>query len=296
MYASGIGSFQTTSSGGVFSDLISGLASDNMTVSSGGNLTITSSGTTTIVQAPIISGLSASSAVATNASKQLVSVANTGTGNNVLQTSPTLITPILGTPTSGTLTNCTGYPASSLTGTTLASNVVASSLTSVGTLTSLAVVASGFTIDSSGRMKNAKQPCFHVRLTADQLSVTGDGTVYTVAFNNVIADQTSSFSNPSFTAPVTGFYQFNITLYLYGIASQNDVELYLNTTTLTYSLTRQNSSTKNGNNQLIICASQMVPMNSGNTANVSILVGGGTPVKTTSLSSAGTYFSGFLVC
>jgi len=57
-----------------------------------------------------LSGLTASSAVATNASSALVSVTNTGTGNNVLATSPTLVTPILGTPTSGTLTNVTGLP------------------------------------------------------------------------------------------------------------------------------------------------------------------------------------------
>jgi len=42
---------------------------------------------------------------------------STGSGNNVLSTSPTLVTPILGTPTSGTLTNCTGYPAGQITGT-----------------------------------------------------------------------------------------------------------------------------------------------------------------------------------
>lgn len=35
---------------------------------------------------------------------------STGSGSNVLSTSPTLVTPILGTPTSGTLTNCTGLP------------------------------------------------------------------------------------------------------------------------------------------------------------------------------------------
>jgi hypothetical protein len=35
---------------------------------------------------------------------------STGTGSNVLNTSPTLVTPILGTPTSGTLTNATGLP------------------------------------------------------------------------------------------------------------------------------------------------------------------------------------------
>ena len=35
---------------------------------------------------------------------------STGTGNNVLSTSPTLVTPVLGTPTSATLTNATGLP------------------------------------------------------------------------------------------------------------------------------------------------------------------------------------------
>lgn len=42
-----------------------------------------------------IAGLTASSAVATNASKTLVSVANTGTGNNVLETNPTISGPVI---------------------------------------------------------------------------------------------------------------------------------------------------------------------------------------------------------
>ena len=57
-----------------------------------------------------LSGLTASTALALDASKNIVSVTNTGTGSNVLATSPTLVTPILGTPTSGTLTNATGLP------------------------------------------------------------------------------------------------------------------------------------------------------------------------------------------
>jgi len=46
-----------------------------------------------------ITGLTASSAVATDASKNLVSVANTGTGSNVLATSPTIATPTITGPT-----------------------------------------------------------------------------------------------------------------------------------------------------------------------------------------------------
>jgi len=42
-----------------------------------------------------LSGLTASSAVATDSSKNLISVTNTGTGNNVLATSPTITTPTI---------------------------------------------------------------------------------------------------------------------------------------------------------------------------------------------------------
>ena len=57
----------------------------------GVNLSV--SGTSTL------SGLTASTALALNASKEIVSVTNTGTGDNVLATSPTLVTPALGAAT-----------------------------------------------------------------------------------------------------------------------------------------------------------------------------------------------------
>jgi len=71
-----------------------------------------STGVATIAAAPILTALTASQAVFTNGSKALVSNAITGTGNVVMSTSPTLVTPILGTPQSGTLTNATGLPIS----------------------------------------------------------------------------------------------------------------------------------------------------------------------------------------
>jgi len=76
------------------------------TASTGAFTTLSASSTTTL------SGLTASTALALDASKNVVSVTNTGSGNNVLSTSPTLVTPILGTPTSATLTNATGLPIS----------------------------------------------------------------------------------------------------------------------------------------------------------------------------------------
>jgi hypothetical protein len=65
---------------------------------------------------------------------------STGTGNVVLSTSPTLVTPVLGTPSSGNLASCTGYSASNLaSGTLPAARLPAGSVLKVvsSTLTTL---------------------------------------------------------------------------------------------------------------------------------------------------------------
>lgn len=56
---------------------------------------------------PLTSGVTGTLPVANGGTGVTTS---TGSGNNVLSTSPTLVTPILGTPTSVTLTNATGLP------------------------------------------------------------------------------------------------------------------------------------------------------------------------------------------
>ena len=78
-----LGSSLTLSGNTSFSGAISGTSA---TLSS----TLGVTGVTTLTAQPILSSLTASSAVATDASKGLVSVTNTGSGNNVLSASPTL--------------------------------------------------------------------------------------------------------------------------------------------------------------------------------------------------------------
>jgi hypothetical protein len=85
---------------------IDGTAIGSGSASTGAFTTLSASSTTTL------SNLTASTALALDASKNVVSVTNTGTGNNVLATSPTLTTPNLGTPSALTLTNATGLPVS----------------------------------------------------------------------------------------------------------------------------------------------------------------------------------------
>ena len=106
------------------------------TASSGAFTTLSTSGVNNLA------GLTASTALALDASKNVVSVANTGTGSNVLNTSPTLVTPALGTPSSGVVTNLTGTASININGT------VGASTASSGAFTTLS--ASGATTLSGG--------------------------------------------------------------------------------------------------------------------------------------------------
>jgi hypothetical protein len=83
-----------------------------------------------------LSGLTASTALALDANKNAVSVANTGTGDNVLATSPTLVTPALGAATATSVNKvaltapATGSTLTIADGKTLTAN---NSLTFAGT-------------------------------------------------------------------------------------------------------------------------------------------------------------------
>lgn len=103
----------------------------------------------------------------------------TGTGTKfVMDTSPTLITPLLGTPTSGTLTNCTGLPIS-----TGVSGLGTGVATFLGTPSS-ANLASAITDETgSGALVFGTTPTFTTSIT-DPLVIGGTGATSTLALRS----------------------------------------------------------------------------------------------------------------
>lgn len=92
---------------------------------------------------------------------------STGSGNNVLSTSPTLVTPILGTPTSGTLTNCT-FPT--LNQNTTGTAAKATNLVGGNTTTLLGSIGYQSAVDTTTLLSP------NTTTTKKYLTMTGSGT------------------------------------------------------------------------------------------------------------------------
>jgi hypothetical protein len=103
---------------------------------------------------------------------------STGTGSVVLNTSPTLVTPILGTPTSGTLTNATGLPLTTgVTGTLPVANggtgVTASTGSGSNVLsTSPTLVTPILGTPTSGNLANCTFPTLNQNTTGTATNAT----------------------------------------------------------------------------------------------------------------------------
>jgi hypothetical protein len=107
---------------------------------------------------------------------------STGSGNAVLSTSPTLVTPILGTPTSATLTNATGLPL-----TTGVSGILP--IANGGTATATPALVAGSGVSISGTWPN------------QTISATGSGgTITSVTASSPLASSGGTTPNITITS------------------------------------------------------------------------------------------------
>jgi hypothetical protein len=128
-----------------------------------------------------------------------------------------------------------------------------------------------------------------------QNNVTGDGTTYTVLFATTIVDQDSNFSSPTFTAPVTGLYQFNFSVTMIGITSgMTSSTTQLVTTARSYLggiCNPYNVATSAGN--FTFSGSFLANMTAADTCEVTVALSNGT--KVSSVYGPDTWFSGYRV-
>ena len=153
---------------------------------------------------------------------------------------------------------------------------------------------------TAGEINYPLQPAFLAINTSSTTNNTGDGTAYTLIFGTESFDQNGDFDGTStFTAPVTGKYQFNCMCLTQNLAATSTLTLTLNiagTSAKTYRFGNTSEPMTAAGNQPI-GFSILVPMTATDTATVVLTVSGGAKTVGVYGTSADprTTFSGYLV-
>jgi hypothetical protein len=146
----------------------------------------------------------------------LVSVTNTGTGNNVLANSPTLVTPALGTPASGVVTNLTGTASININGTVGATTATTGAFTTL--TTSSDVTLSGGTANGVTFLNGSKVLTSGSALTFDGTNFASTGSLTGSTLKSIRA----SGSQPEVVIQQTGVASWSI----YNPPSSTDLRFY----------------------------------------------------------------------
>lgn len=152
-----------------------------------------------------------------------------------------------------------------------------------------------FVLTSAGEITQGLQSAF-LAIDGTAANQTGDGTAYTVVYATEVFDQNGDFDGTStFTAPVTGKYQFNISIQIEGITgshTRGKVDFVTSNRTY-YGGYVSPAAAQDSSNEYSFELSYLVDMDASDTAYVSVTVYNGTLVVDI---GADTYFSGYLAC
>jgi hypothetical protein len=140
-------------------------------------------------------------------------------------------------------------------------------------------------------------PNFEAHETAAPTAVTGDGTAYTILFDDEKKDVRSNYTPATgiFLTSVAGEYEFSYIVALTGFVSHNALSIYLVAGSNTYYLFGGNPvSIKNASNEIIMGTSVKCTVGSAENVYVVALVSGGAKVIGIK-GFAFSKFSGFLL-
>jgi len=159
---------------------------------------------------------------------------------------------------------------------------------------------SGFnalTIDSTGAVTMPKQPAFSAQ-TSGGFSLSSTNTLLTIPYNSERFDQNADFntSTYTFTAPVTGKYQFNVITRLDNVdIAATYYHVYFTTSNRNYYDIFDPRGFDQDLGYLGLTVPCLADMDANDTAIVKIYQAGGA-VQTTIAGTTDSHFSGYLVC
>ena len=149
-------------------------------------------------------------------------------------------------------------------------------------------------IDTTGAVTMPLQPAFLVQpANNNQTNVAGTGA--TIIFGTERFDQGSDFASNTFTAPVTGRYQFNVSVFLIGVdADVNYYTIKLVTSNRNYFYDFDPDFGQDPARWTVSFAA-LADMDASDTATVVLSFSPDDATSTVDVADA-TFFSGFLVC
>ncbi len=263
--------------------------------------TVAGSGSITILDSRFTEGVTTSDTSAFLCTNSYLGFSSTytfgGTGSNIISncyiTSGSASAISVGTGATLSLTSST-ILSSNTNAITGAGTLKYSAVTFIGTSSLINTTTQTPLYTNSGKHRASGQPAFFAYNTTAPQNVTGDGTTYSVVFDTELYDNDNNFASSTFTAPISGIYQFNAEVLMQNAIATMTAQINLVTTSQQYNCWN-NGACWAGNNDLLL--SKCVKMSAGDTATISVAFGGGTKVVDV-YGTAGdprTSFCGFLV-
>ena len=150
-------------------------------------------------------------------------------------------------------------------------------------------------ITSDGAVTKPSNPAFLARNSVTDSNVTGDGTEVTIDFDTEVFDQGGDFASDTFTAPVTGRYQLNVSCEVSGVTSSHTIgQLQIKTSNRTIMADQNDTFQSAGSNgQCMYHGAFLADMDAGDTVTCTMTVHNGSQVVDIAAQN-NTHFSGFL--
>jgi len=146
--------------------------------------------------------------------------------------------------------------------------------------------------DSNRHVTMPGQPAFQVKKSGSQNNLPVSSTT-TITFDTEVFDQNGDFANNTFTAPVTGKYQFNIHLRLQALdTAATYYQLKLETSNRTYIFTLDPNGFGEDLDYYSIFYGTLADMDASDTAYLALIQSGGTQQTNIHVES---YLSGILL-